>query len=54
VDAATAFAFFFTAVVLARWLRGIPPAAIFALLINGGAGWFFARAAWRNLLNARQ
>lgn len=54
VDAATAGAFFFQAIVLARWLRGVPPAALFIFLISGGAGWFFARSAWRGLLKARK
>jgi hypothetical protein len=54
VDAATAGAFFFQAIVMSRWLRGIPAAALFVFIVSAGAGWFFARSAWRGLLTARK
>lgn len=54
VDGLTAGAFFFQALVLGRWLRMVPPAAFFVFTVSAGAGWFFARSAWRGLLDGRK
>ena len=53
-DALAALAFFGQAFVAGRFFARVNPlAGLFVLAVLGGLGWFFAKAAWRGLLEAR-
>ena len=54
-DALAAFVCFLQAFAGAKFLARIfgPFAGLFALLFFAGLGWFFAKAAWRGLMEKR-
>jgi hypothetical protein len=54
VDALAALAFFVQAVALGRVLRVFPFFAFFAFAASAGVGWYFCKAAWRGLVEARR
>jgi hypothetical protein len=56
LDAVSAFAFFALCLLLSKGASRLfgPFGGLFFFLITGGAGWYFAKSAWRGLLGDRQ